>query len=154
VKTILYFGERNNPNAKVMDINFRENVEKKIHEYAAYEAILINNEGNITEGSKSNIFLVKGDNLYTSPNKQVLPGITREKIFTICNKYRIKFMEKDIGYKEISSFDGLFISGTSPKILPVRTVDMYNFNSSNNKLINSLAEYYNLMITEYINNRK
>lgn len=154
VKTILYFGERNNPNAKVMDINFRENVNKKINENHVYEAILINNKGNITEGSKSNIFLIKGDSLYTSPIKQVLPGITREKIFTLCHDYGIKLIEDDICYKKIGCFDGLFISGTSPKILPISAVDMYNYNSYNNKLINSIAIYYDLLITEYINNRK
>lgn len=150
VNTILYFGERNNPNAKVMDTNFRENVNKKIHENGAYEAILINNEGNITEGSKSNIFLVKGEYLYTSPNKEVLPGITRQKIFTICDNYGINLIEEDISYKEINSFDGLLISGTSPKILPIKSVDTYKFNSSNNKLINSLSEYYDLLVNEYI----
>lgn len=150
VKTILYFGERNNPNAKVMDINFRENVNKKIHEKGAYEAILINNTGNITEGSKSNIFLVKGENLYTSPAREVLPGITRQKIFTICNNYGINLIEEDVSYKDIDSFDGLFISGTSPQILPVKSVDLYTFDSSKNKLINSVSEYYDILVNEYL----
>lgn len=150
VKTILYFGERNNPNAKVMDITFRENVNKKIEENGAFEAILINNEGNITEGSKSNIFLVKDNTLYTSLSKQVLPGITRKKIFEICSTYGIKITEKDISYKELNSFQGLFISGTSPKILPIKAVDNITFKSSENKLIINLSKYYDLLIDKYL----
>jgi len=52
VKTILYFGERHNPNAKVIDNSFREKVNEKIVTSGSYEAILVNHEGYITEGSK------------------------------------------------------------------------------------------------------
>lgn len=154
VKTIFYFGERNNPNAKIMDISFRENVNKKIEENNVYEAILVNNEGYITEGSKSNIFLVKGDTLFTSYNKQVLPGITREKIFYLCSKHGINVIENNISYKDIEYFDGLFISGTSPKILPIKAVNQISFSSADNKVILNLSKFYNLLINEYINKHK
>ncbi|MBY7006034.1 aminotransferase class IV, partial [Clostridium botulinum] len=75
VKTILYFGERENPNAKIVNLNFREKVNIKIKENNAYEAILVDRNGYITEGSKSNIFMVKENVLLTSPIKTVLPGV-------------------------------------------------------------------------------
>lgn len=123
VKTILYFGERTNPNAKVIDDGFRSKVNLEIKKAQAYEGILINNSGFITEGSKSNIFMVQGNFVYTAPLKGVLPGITREKIIRCCESIGLKVEEKNISYTEIALLDGMFISGTSPKVLPVREVE-------------------------------
>lgn len=122
VKTILYFGERTNPNAKVVDNSFREKVTKEIAGKEAYEAILINNKGYVTEGSKSNIFMVKGDTVYTAPAEGVLLGITRDKIIKACEQLNLTVKEKEISHEEIKALDGLFISGTSPKVLPIREV--------------------------------
>ncbi len=122
VKTILYFGERTNPNAKVIDNEFRHKVNEEIKKADAYEGILINNNGFVTEGSKSNIFMVKGDLVYTAPVKGVLPGITREKIIDCCKSIGLVVEEKDVHYSEIASLDGMFISGTSPKVLPIKEV--------------------------------
>lgn len=122
VKTILYFGQRNNPNAKVIDMDFRGKVNKEIAISGSYEAILVNDEGYITEGSKSNIFMVKGKRVFTAPVEGVLPGITRGEIIKACNKLQLIVEEKNINYEEIKDLDGLFISGTSPNVLPIKEV--------------------------------
>ena len=57
VKTILYFGERENPNAKVINNGFREAVNKEIKKNDAHEAILVDRNGYITEGSNRIFFL-------------------------------------------------------------------------------------------------
>ncbi len=59
VHTILYEAERENPNAKVIAKSFRDAVNKSIKEANAYEAILVNQNKEITEGSRSNMFFVK-----------------------------------------------------------------------------------------------
>ena len=123
VKTILFFGERVNPNAKVINDEFRNSVNAKIAESDSFEAILINRDGYITEGSKSNIFEVKGDVVYTAPLEGVLPGITREKIIEACRELNLTVEEKNISHEEIIDLDGLFISGTSPKVLPIKEVE-------------------------------
>lgn len=123
VKTILFFGERANPNAKVINDEFRNSVNAKIAESDSFEAILINRDGYITEGSKSNIFEVKGDVVYTAPLEGVLPGITREKIIEACRELNLTVEEKNISHEDIIDLDGLFISGTSPKVLPIKEVE-------------------------------
>jgi branched-chain amino acid aminotransferase len=123
VKTILYFGERHNPNAKVIDNSFREKVNEKIVTSGSYEAILVNHEGYITEGSKSNIFMVKGDEVITAPVEGVLPGITRSEIIKACYEIGLKVKEENINYQELKNLDGLFISGTSPKVLPINEIE-------------------------------
>lgn len=123
VKTILYFGERHNPNAKVIDNSFRGKVNEEVAASNSYEAILVNHEGYITEGSKSNIFMLKGDEIITAPVEGVLPGITRGEIIKACNELGFKVKEENISYEEIKNLDGLFISGTSPKVLPINEVE-------------------------------
>lgn len=144
VKTIIYHGERSNPNAKVINNNFREKVDKQIRNKNVFEAILVDNDGFITEGSKSNIFMVKGSTVVTSSVINVLPGITRQFIIKTCDKLNIKFEEKNIQEKDINSYDGLFISGTSPNVLPINSVNELSFNSSKNLIINTIMEGFNV----------
>ncbi|NFI56268.1 aminotransferase class IV [Clostridium botulinum] len=151
VKTILYFGERENPNAKIVNLNFREKVNIKIKENNAYEAILVDRNGYITEGSKSNIFMVKENVLLTSPIKTVLPGVTRSEIINIAIENGIKVEEVSYKYSDIEKLDGMFISGTSPKILPINQVDSIKMNS--NEIINKLIKCYNNKIIDYIKSK-
>jgi len=148
VKTITYHGERSNPNAKVINNTFREKVNIQIKNNSAYEAILVDNKGYITEGSKSNIFLVKGSTVVTSNVINVLPGITRQFIIKTCKKLNIKFEEKDIQEKDLKSYTGLFISGTSPNVLPIKSVDGFSFNSSNNSIIKLIIEGFAAELNE------
>jgi branched-chain amino acid aminotransferase len=142
VDTTLFFGERTNPNAKVINSSFREQVEKVIKEKQVFEAILVDNQGFITEGSKSNIFMVEKGIVVTSPLNNVLPGITRSVVIDIVKSLGIGFEEKSINYKEIEGLEGLFITGTSPKVLPIKTVDNFFFNSSENKIIVKIMKEY------------
>ncbi len=154
IKTILYFGERKDPNAKVINSGFRKKVEEEIWKNSAYEAILVNNNGCITEGSKSNIFLIKDKAVYTAPKEEVLIGITRDRIIEICGILGYDIVEKQINYKELASFDALFISGTSPKILPIARVNDLIFNSSANFILLDILKKYDEIIEKYITTAK
>lgn len=151
VETILYFGERENPNAKIINDNFREKVNKEISDKGVYEAILVDKNGYITEGSRSNIFMVRNNVILTSPVKAVLPGVTRGEIIEIAQKLQIQVKEVEYNYSDIDKLDGIFISGTSPKILPIRKVNSINL-SPNNDLIRKLMKEYNDEIIRYIRN--
>ncbi|AGF58348.1 branched-chain amino acid aminotransferase [Clostridium saccharoperbutylacetonicum] len=149
VKTILYFAERENPNAKIINTTFRERINNEIRDKNVYEAILVDSKGNITEGSRSNIFMVKDNILITSPLKKVLPGVTRGEVIEIALRNGIEVKEEEFKASDIGELDGMFISGTSPKILPISKVDNINFNI-NNDLIRKLIEEYNHEIDSYI----
>ncbi|MFW2487054.1 aminotransferase class IV [Clostridium chromiireducens] len=153
VDTILYFGERENPNAKIVNDSFREKVNKEIKDNNAYEAILIDNNGNVTEGSKSNIFMIKNNILMTSPTKAVLPGVTRGEIIELAQKLGIQVQEVEYKYTDIDKLDGMFISGTSPKVLPIKTVNSIKLDPAN-KIIRCLMEEYDREIMNYIEESK
>lgn len=148
VKTITYHGERCNPNAKVINSSFREKVNEEIVSKGVYEAILLDHGGFITEGSRSNIFMVIGSKVVTSKVANVLPGITRQFIIKACEKLNIVVEERNIHEKDIESLTGLFISGTSPKVLPIKSLDGVSFNSPKNQIINSIMVGFETELNE------
>ncbi len=150
VHTILFHEERQNPNAKVINSGLRERVDEKLKEEKAYEAILVDGHNRITEGSKSNIFFVKGDKLITSPLEAVLPGITREQIIELAKGNSIEVVEEFIDINTLKIYDGAFISGTSPKILPIKSINLIKFNSVCNLLVKKLMKLYDNSIEKYI----
>lgn len=144
---------RKNPNAKVFQTMVREQANSLISEKGYYEVALVDHLGRITEGSRSNLFFVKGDRIITSPGKDVLLGITRKKIIQLAKDLNIPCFEKEILYKEISTFDALFISGTSPQILPVKKVANVEFNVKN-EVVQLLVRNFDSLINEYIKTAK
>lgn len=149
VKTILYFGERENPNAKIINEEFREKVNKEIRDNRAYEAILVDSNGYITEGSRSNIFMVKENKLLTSPVKAVLPGVTRGEVISLAKRLKIEVEEIEYKYLDICELDGMFISGTSPKVLPIKQVNDISLDVNNNIITKLIIEYDN-EVSKYI----
>lgn len=151
VDTILFHGERNNPNAKIINAGFRNSVDIQIKERNVFEAVLVDNCGFITEGSKSNLFFVKGGTVYTPPVKKVLPGVTRKYVIDICEKSNINVIEGEITEDSLNTFDAVFISGTSPKILPVRKIEHYKYDSSHSTTVLKILQNYDKAIYTYLN---
>lgn len=143
-----YVGERINPNVK-QEATVKTNAYKKIAETGVYEVLLVDNQKNVTEGSKSNTFFIKGNTIITARAEDVLCGITRLQILDLIRSLQIPLEERKISLDELSSFDAAFISGTSPKVLPIRNVENIEY-QVDNKIIKQLAEAYNNQISEYI----
>ncbi len=141
VRTGLFEGERKNPNIKMMDQALRDATNAAIRERSLYEVILVDRNGQITEGSRSNVFFIKDGEVYTSPLHQVLPGITRGKIIEILNGKGITVHEEPIAASDIASFDAAFISGTSPKVLPIAQMEDASYDV-NDPLLRDLMNWY------------
>lgn len=146
VDTILYHGTRENPNVKVYQSDLREAVAKRLVEEDAYEALLVNESGEISEGSRSNVFFVKNDLVYTPPAKQVLLGITREKILQLMAAHDIPFEVAPIYEKDVQDMTGAFMTGTSTKVLPLRRIGNYIYDSASNQIIQRIMELYDRLI--------
>ncbi|HPW40136.1 MAG TPA: aminotransferase class IV [Bacillota bacterium] len=150
VHGILLKEERNNPNAKVVNSSYKERVAAALAEAKAYEALLVNREGEITEGSRSNIFFVRNGKVLTAPKGNVLIGITRVYVFDLCKKLGIEIVEEPILVSVLGEMDGVFMTGTSPKILPISTIGDMSFNSSKNPVIKALIKSYDDVVEKYI----
>ncbi|MFA5986192.1 MAG: aminotransferase class IV [Parcubacteria group bacterium] len=94
--------------------------EKRVKKDAVEILYAIN--GNVSECSTSNIFMVKNDILYT-PKKDILLGITRKIILTIAQKEKIATKEKDITLDELYDADEVFLTGSAKHILPIVKID-------------------------------
>lgn len=128
VKGILFFAERKDPASKVINHKLRSSIYHKLILEGAYEAILVNENNLITEGSRSNIFFLKGDILVTAPDNVILNGITRKKILEICNENEIRVEFTSVRVQEITDYDAVFMTGTSPMVLPFCCIDNYSLN--------------------------
>lgn len=141
VKGILFYAERNNPESKVINHKLRSSIYHKLILESGYEALLVNERNLITEGSRSNIFFLKDGTLKTAPENVILNGITRKHILEICAENRIKVELECVNAEEIRKYDAVFMTGTSPIVLPFNYIDNYPFNV-NNPLIEGLRKLF------------
>lgn len=87
------------------------------------EALLLDHEGYVAEGSGENIFIVRRGKLYTPDLTSVLEGITRETIMTIAHEQGLEVIEKRITRDEIYVADEAFFTGTAAEVTPIRELD-------------------------------
>jgi branched-chain amino acid aminotransferase len=128
VKGILFHAERKNPESKVINHKLRSAIYHRLILESAYEALLVNEEDLITEGSRSNIFFLKADILVTAPDNMILNGITRKYILEICSQNGIKVELRCVSINDLSGFDSVFMTGTSPMVLPFCRIEDKSFN--------------------------
>ena len=149
----LYMEERENPNAKVMHVAKRRSANQTKDKHEVYELLLVDRKGFITEGSRSNVFFLKGDQLITPPADTVLEGITRKQIVHLCDLHDISWSEVHVHQSELPGFDALFISGTSRRVLPVKKVNDAIFNTSH-PIIQKLQVLFENMVADYIKEKR
>jgi len=87
------------------------------------EALLLDQQGFVAEGSGENIFLVKNKEIVTPPIDYILPGITRDCVFQIAKGMGYTVRESRITRNQLYVADELFFSGTAVEVTPIREVD-------------------------------
>ena len=87
------------------------------------EALLLDTEGYVSEGSGENIFLVRDGVLYTPELTSALDGITRATIVQLAGELGIKVVEKRITRDEVYIADEAFFTGTAAEVTPIRELD-------------------------------
>ena len=87
------------------------------------EAMLLDNEGYVAEGSGENIFVIRDGVIYTPDLTAALNGITRNTIFELANSLGYEIREKRITRDEVYIADEVFFTGTAAEVTPVREVD-------------------------------
>ncbi|MFC7299036.1 branched-chain amino acid transaminase [Herminiimonas aquatilis] len=87
------------------------------------EALLLDTDGYVSEGSGENVFIVKKGKLYTPDLASCLDGITRDSVLTIARDLGIEVIEKRITRDEVYCADEAFFTGTAAEVTPVRELD-------------------------------
>lgn len=111
------------PNIK--SLNYLNNILAKIEANAkgGDEAIFLDHNGYISEGSGDNIFVVKNGTVITPPTINNLRGITRAVAIELIKKLNIPFKEANIGLYDLYSADEIFVTGTAAEIAPITYID-------------------------------
>jgi len=89
----------------------------------AEEALLLDNEGYVAEGSGENVFIIRDDKIYTPELTSCLEGITRDAIFTLAAELGYQIHEKRITRDEVYIADEAFFTGTAAEVVPIRELD-------------------------------
>ena len=138
-------------NPKIKSLNFLNNIFAKMEakEAGAYEAIMLNAEGVIAEGTVSNIFFVKDNMLCTpAPEVGVLDGITRETVISLAKKNGIRVSEGRFYPSDLFSASEVFFTNTTSEVMPVAQVELIAFEVGN--VTKSLHTLYKEEVSSYV----
>lgn len=154
IKVITQSAERENPHAKVMNPELRETINGRLASEGAFEALLVDGNGNITEGSRSNFFYIMDGRLYTPPAEVALLGITRAEVLSSAGERGIALEERALHVSELSKLEGAFLTGTSIDALPISRVDDLELDSPKSQTIGTILGAYRERVEEYIGERR
>jgi len=97
---------------------------RQAHDNGFDEAILLNRDGYVAEGSGENIFIVKNGEIYTNDeNSDVLLGVTRESVIQLAEDLGYKVNIKLLSVGDLLNADEAFFTGTAAEVTPIREVD-------------------------------
>jgi branched-chain amino acid aminotransferase len=145
--------ERENPQAKVKDTSARMKANALLAQTGVYEVLLVNHLGFITEGSRSNIFIIKGGKVYSAPDDLILSGITRKHVIELLKRINIELIKEPFLFEHLSSAEAVFLCGTSPGVIAVSTIDQINFDVKH-PIIQQIIAEFNHEVSAYLKNYK
>ena len=87
------------------------------------EALLLDNEGYVAEGSGENVFMVKNGLIHTPELTSCLPGITRDTVLQLADEAGLDVVERRITRDEVYIADEAFFTGTAAEVLPIQSLD-------------------------------
>lgn len=108
------------------------------------EALLLDSDGNVVEGSAENFFMVKNGQLITPPTSaDILVGITRDSIIELAkNELGIKVLERNIGREELFDADEIFLCGTGSEIAGVAEIDHHRIGKGDEEITKKIKKLY------------
>lgn len=94
------------------------------HEADCPEALLVDDQNRLIEGSRTSLFGVRAGTILTAPlGENILPGITRQLMMELADRCEIPVCEETLYLNRLHEVDELFLTGTTTEILPIRSVD-------------------------------
>ncbi len=148
VKVITVTAKRNTPDVKTTDYHTCLSAWEKANKVNCFEAILSDKNGNLYEGSKSNLFWVQDGKLFTRKD-QILPGVTRQ---TIISKSLLPVFFGQLNKNNIHQINELFITNSGSGIVPVTHINNQIIGNGNvGEITILLLKQYEKWIKEDLN---
>ncbi len=121
--SVSYRYERYLPHAKTLNMLPSYLAYRTARMAGAYDALLVNSAGCITEGSRTNFFCIQGKTIVSPPESELLLGVMRAAVLKVAHENNYTYIERDIPISSLEKYDGAFLTSTSSKIIPLRSVD-------------------------------
>jgi branched-chain amino acid aminotransferase len=141
---------------KVKSLNYLNNILARIEANHAGcdEALMLNLDGNVCEGSVDNVFIVTAGVLKTPPlTDGMLEGITRAVVFDVAAKAGIPCEQVSLRVADLLQADECFLTGSGAELLPVRTIDGQLLPAAETPLLPAIMQGFRDSIAEYCTRR-
>jgi len=139
------------PASAMKSLNYLDNLlaRREAKLAGADEAILLNEQGFLAEGSSSNIFLISDSTLLTpSQDSGILPGVTREVVMESAHSLGIEVVERKIAAEELLQVDEAFLTNSLIEIMPLTQVNRQNIGSGRaGAMTRKLMDAYKELLT-------
>jgi branched-chain amino acid aminotransferase len=159
--------ERVEPQVKVFRGDYKTAVAKRMLEATPYgvpyEVLLSDSTGKITEGSRSNFFVLYKDTVYSPAESLILIGITRKYVMRALEQTGLAYKEEMFSLAEIVAFRdkdpmkpeevAVFVTSSPFDILPIQSIDDANFFSADNARLKEMSDAYLRITEQYIQSR-
>lgn len=152
VNVTTYRGERLFPDAKTLNMLMSFLAYKEAQMKGAYDALLVDNDGKLREGTRTNLFFTDGKNIYTPPRKKILEGVTRTTVIDALAKKGIVVQEKEVTMNEVGSYKGFFLTSTSSRVLPISRIDGMTIGIP--QIVRDVMRIYDECLEEYVKKQK
>lgn len=128
-KLVSYYGERYLPKAKSISTLINYVALLKAKESNAIDSLLINQKGQITEGTRTNFFIVKDKTIISPKSDDILDGVTRIKLLEIIRR-NYNYLERNISLQDVYESNECFITSTSLNVMPIVQIDDIMINNA------------------------
>jgi branched-chain amino acid aminotransferase len=133
--------ERAYPQAKTLNMLGSFLAYKKAKAKGAYDALLIDKDGFIREGTRTNFFGMVADTIYSPPKENILEGVMRHNVVSFAENNGYKYTEKQISLLDIADLDCCFLTSSSSKILPIKSIDKKSLEVSSTYLRKLMKDF-------------
>lgn len=144
---ITFEGERFYPQAKSLSMLVSTIAFRKAQEAGAYDALLVNRNGEVTEGTRTNLFATDGERVFTPPAYQVLAGVTKLTVSEVIRNLGIRLEERSLPVDSLGTWKSLFLTSTSTKVMPLSLVDEHSYEVA--PIIQQIRTAYDQFLDDY-----
>lgn len=164
INTLSLQWERVDPNIKVFRGDYKQAVAdtfaRSNSDGHPYEVVLCDNEGKFYEGSKSNLFVIVDNKVYSAPDEKILLGITRNRVMSSLKNAGADFvigtftLNELVDLRDNGSSVALFVSSTPFDILPISRIDDEIFESCSNPMLQKISGDYLAAVDKYMQDHR
>lgn len=144
---ITFCGERRYPRSKSLDMLTSTLAYRAARRAGAYDALLVDREERITEGTRTNLFYTDGTTVFHPPDKTALLGVTKLTLKETLLGHDFEVRERPLARKEIGEWAGFFVTSTSSKVIPVSHIDETHFDIP--EVTRAIMAVYDRFLEEY-----